>query len=136
MLKGKTISISKEIIIQFIKFCIIGVSNAIIGLGIYYLLLYFNVYYLLANIIAFVFSVLNSYFLNRKFTFAKNTTTIFTIVRLYASYGITTLLGTGLLYFFVDIIGLSKIISPVINIGITTAINFFLNKYFVFKNYS
>ena len=78
---------------------------------------------------------MNSYFWNRKFTFVKKKTTVFTIVRLYASYGITTLLGTGLLYFFVDIVGLSKIISPVINIGITTVVNFFLNKYFVFKDY-
>ena len=134
--KGRTIYVPKETIVQFIKFCIIGVSNTLIQLGIYYLLLYFNVYYLLANIIAFIFAVLNSYFWNRKFTFSKNKTTVFTIVRLYAFYGITTLLGTGLLYFFVDIIGLSKIISPVINIGITTIINFFLNKYFVFKDYT
>jgi len=134
MWKGKVISVPKETIVQFIKFCIIGVSNTIIWFGIYYLLLYFYVYYLLANIIAFVFSVLNSYLWNRKFTFTKNTTTLFTITRLYASYGITTLLGTGLLYFFVDIVGLSKIISPVINIGITTVINFLLNKYFVFRD--
>jgi len=134
MWKGKAISVPKETIVQFIKFCIIGVSNTIVGLGIYYLLLYFNVYYLLANVIAFVFGVLNSFFWNRKFTFTKNTTTAFTIVRLYTSYGITTLLGTGLLYFFVDIVGLSKIISPVINIGITTVINFLLIKYFVFRD--
>jgi len=133
--KGKTISSSRETAVQFVKFCIIGFSNTFIQLGIYYLLIYFDVYYLLANIIAFVFSVLNSYFWNRKFTFTKSTTTAFTIVRLYTSYGLTTLLGTGLLYFFVDIAGLSKFISPIINICIITAINFFLNKYFIFRDY-
>ena len=135
-LKGKIISVQKKTIVQFIKFCIIGISNAVVQLGIYYLLLYLNIYYLLANIIAFVFAVLNSYFWNRKFTFAKKETTAFTIIRLYASYGITTLLGTGLLYLFVDIVGISKIISPVINICITTVLNFFLNKYFVFRDYA
>ena len=135
-LKGKIISVQKKTIVQFIKFCIIGISNAVVQLGIYYLLLYLNIYYLLANIIAFVFAVLNSYFWNRKFTFAKKETTVFIIIRLYASYGITTLLGTGLLYLFVDIVGISKIISPVINICITTVLNFFLNKYFVFRDYA
>ena len=129
------IFLKKETIIQFIKFCIIGISNTVVHLSIYYLLLWLNVYYLLANIIAFVISVLNSWFWNKKFTFTESTTTAFTFVRLYASYGATALLGTGLLYILVDVIGLSKYISPIINIGITTGINFILNKYFVFRNF-
>ena len=129
------IAVQKETAIQFIKFCIIGASNAIIHLGVYYLLLWFNVYYLIANIIAFAISVLNSYFWNKKFTFKESTTTVFTFIRLYAAYGITTLLGTGLLYLFVDVIGFSKYVSPLINICITTMINFLLNKYFVFRNF-
>ena len=125
---------SKKITVQFIKFSLIGVANTIVHLSIYYLLLWFNVYYLFAYIIAFIFSVLNSYFWNKKFTFPGTTTTIFTFFRLYLSYGITTLLGIGILYFFVEIIGLNKYISPIINICISTAVNFILNKYFVFMS--
>ncbi|GHU16250.1 sugar translocase [Spirochaetia bacterium] len=128
------ILLSKRTTAQFIKFCIIGVLNAIVHLSIYYLLLWFNVYYLIANGVAFILSVLNSYFWNKRFTFTESTTTVFMIVKLYASYGITTLMGTGLLYLLVEIVGLGKYVSPIINIGITTGINFILNKYFVFKD--
>ena len=127
--------ISKETTVQFIKFSIIGVSNTVIYFCIYYFLLWLNIFYLYANIIAFILGVLNSYYWNRKFTFNQSIITIYTIIRLYGSYGITALLGTGLLYLFVDIMGVNKYICPIINIGPMTCINFILNKYFVFGNY-
>ena len=128
------ISIPKKAVTQFIKFCMIGVSNTFVHLCIYYLLLWLNVYYLISYIVAFVFSVLNSYFLNKRFVFSCGKTTLFILIRLYAAYGMTTLLGIGLLYFLVDIISLSKYLSPIINIGIMTIVNYILNKYFVFMD--
>lgn len=122
--------------VQFIKFCIIGVLSTVIHMVIYYILVGFDIHYLIANGCAFVISVFNSYFWNNKFTFKKNKTTVFIIVKLYTLYGVTTLMATGLLYFFVEIVGLSKYVSPLINIGITTCINFVLNKYFVFTDRS
>jgi putative flippase GtrA len=85
-----------------------------------------------ANIIAFFFSVINSYIWNKKFTFKGVKTTKLTVVKIYLSYGITTLLSTGLLYLLVSIIGLNKYISPIINIVVITGTNFLLQKYFVF----
>lgn len=103
-------------------------------LGVYYLLIFFNVYYLLANIISFFLGVTNSYFWNKKFTFKENTFNKLAIVKIYIAYGVTTLLSTGLLYFMVTIVKFNKYISPVINIVIITGINFILNKYFVFRD--
>jgi putative flippase GtrA len=125
MLLNKTIT-------QFLMFCVIGISNAAVQLGIYYLLLLFNVYYLASNVIAFIFSVMNSYIWNKRFTFGERKTSKLTIVKIYLSYGLTTLLSTGLLYLLVSIIGLNKYISPMINIAVITGINFMLQKYFVF----
>jgi putative flippase GtrA len=104
----------------------------VVQLTVYYLLLALNVYYLAANVIAFFFSVINSYFWNKKFTFKEKKTTKLTIIKIYISYGITTLLSTGLLYLLVSIIRLNKYISPIINIVVITGINFVLQKYFVF----
>ncbi|MDR2010960.1 MAG: GtrA family protein [Bacteroidales bacterium] len=75
---------------------------------------------------------MNSYIWNKKFTFKERKATKLTIVKIYISYGITTLLSTGLLYLFVSIIGLNKYVSPIINIVVVTIINFLLQKYFVF----
>jgi putative flippase GtrA len=124
--------LSNKTIMQFIIFCVIGISNTVVQLGVYYLLLSFNVYYLMSNVIAFFFSVMNSYVWNKRFTFKEKGSTKLTIVKIYLSYGITTLLSTALLYLLVSIIGLNKYISPVINIVIITGINFLFQKYFVF----
>ena len=76
------ISLSNKSVTQFIKFCVVGVSNTVVHLSIYYLLLWVNVYYLLSNIIAFAISVWNSYFWNKKYTFDAGKTTFSTILRL------------------------------------------------------
>ena len=41
----------KQIIVQFIKFGIIGVSNTLINIGIYYILVFVGVHYIIANTI-------------------------------------------------------------------------------------
>lgn len=49
-------------IFQFIKFSIVGLSNTIVALGIYYFLLWLNVDYFIANIVSWVSSVFNAFF--------------------------------------------------------------------------
>ena len=124
----------KKTAVQFIKFCAIGVSNTALSLAIYYLLLWAGAHYLLAHVIAFALSVLNSYYWNKRYTFTASKTTKSTIVRVYASYGATAILGTGQMFVLVDVIGLDKYISPLINIAILTVVNFILNKFYVFRS--
>jgi putative flippase GtrA len=50
-----------------------------------------------------------------------------------AAYGSTFLLGTGLLYTMVDILGISQWVAPLINLCITIPLNFLLNKYWAFR---
>lgn len=118
---------------QFIKFGIVGVSNTLIFLVIYYCLVYFGVHYLIANLIAFILSVVNAYFWNSRFVFKGKDFTVQRVINVYAAYGLTALLSTGLLYLQVDIIGISNLIAPIINLFITIPLNFLLNKLWVFK---
>jgi len=118
---------------QFIKFSIVGVSNTLISLGIYYALVYLGINYLLANLIAFLLSVLNAYFWNSRFVFKSKGNVLRKLVKVYTAYGFTLLLSTTLLYLMVDIIGISQLIAPLINIAITVPINFLLNKFWSFK---
>ena len=59
-------SICKEgfwnVLKQFIEFDIVGVSNTLISLVIYHVLVYFNVNYVIANTGGFIVSVLNTYY--------------------------------------------------------------------------
>lgn len=119
---------------QFIRFGIIGAVNTALGLGLYYGLVFLGVHYILSHIIANAIGIFVSYSLNSRFTFKQtNANKAKQIIKVYAAYGITFLLGTSLLYLMVDVIGISELIAPLINLCFTVPTNFLLNKFWVFK---
>ena len=119
---------------QFIKFGIVGVSNTIISLVVYYGLLYLGVHYLIANTVGFVVSVLNAYYWNRKYVFQKaENKTSNSLIKTYVSYGSTFLLGTGLMFVMVHYLHISETAAPIINLLVTIPLNFLLNKFWTFK---
>ena len=119
---------------QFIKFGIVGLSNTLISLATYYILIYFGINYIVANTVGFVISVLNAYYWNSKFVFKKtNEKTLKPMIKTFVSYGSTFLLSTILLIVMVDYLGISKIIAPALNLIITIPLNFLLNKFWAFK---
>jgi len=121
-------------IIQFIKFSIVGLSNTAVNWAIYYALLFFGVYYLIAASVAFIVSVLNAYFWSSRFVFRTNKKNFSQLAKIYSSYGFTFALSIAAMYVMVDIIGLSEYIAPLVTIFITVPLNFLLNKFWVFKS--
>ena len=129
----------KKLIVQFIKFGIVGVSNTLISLAIYYVLVFFKCNYIVANTIGFIISVLNAYYWNNKYVFKSKDKvvtkkdTIKQLIKVYMSYGVTFLLSTVLLYVMVDCLNISEYIAPIINLCITVPLNFVMNKLWAFK---
>lgn len=123
-----------ELLKQFIKFGIVGISNTVISLAIYYILIYFNINYIISNTIAFIISVLNSYYWNNKFVFKKSKEWhLLPLLKTYMSYGTTFILSTILLFIMVDYLNISELIAPILNLVITIPLNFLLNKFWAFK---
>lgn len=118
---------------KFIKFAIVGFGNLFISLVIYYLLVFFSINYQIANIGGFITGSLNGYIWNKLWVFKENKQNIISIIKFYSTYLATWLLSAVLLYIWIEIIGISDKIAPVINIFITTPINYLLNKYWVFN---
>jgi len=129
---------------QFVKFCFVGLSSAIVTyiVNVLTLLILKNTNltydYVIANIAAFIISVLWSYMLNSKFVFheqeGEHRSPWKTLLKTYISYGITGLILTNILsYLWIDVIGISKFIAPVINVIICVPINFVLNKLWAYK---
>lgn len=129
----------KRLIVQFIKFGIVGVSNTLISLAIYYVLVFFNCNYIVANTIGFIISVLNAYYWNNKYVFKSKDKvktkkdTVKQLIKVYMSYGVTFVLSTVLLYIMVDCLDISEYIAPIINLCITVPLNFVMNKLWAFK---
>lgn len=123
--------------VQFIKFGIVGASNTLISMAVYYLLLFFGVHYIAANTAGYLAGTLNAYYWNSKYVFKKEAGEVRgvgkSLFRSFLAYGITYLLSTGLLYLWVDILGISDKIAPVLNLVLTTPLNFLLNKLWAFK---
>lgn len=133
-MKKNQINAVIKVIIQFCKFGIVGLSNTIISLVVYYILIYLNVNYIVANTTGFLISVLNAYYWNGKYIFkANNKKNKNSLIKIYLSYGVTFLLNTFLLYFMVNQLGISNYFAPIINVIIITPINFLLNKLWVFQ---
>ena len=70
--KFKIAAKKEQLLLQFIKFGIVGLSNTLISYGVYAGLTYVGVPYVLASVIGFVVSVLNSFFWNNRYVFKKN----------------------------------------------------------------
>lgn len=129
--------IDGNVILQFIKFGIVGVSNTLVSLIIYYIFIFLGAHYIIANTAGFILGTLNAYFWNNKFVFKKQQTEkrshTKTGIKVFAAYGITYLLSTVLLILWVDILGISQAIAPIINVCVTTPLNFVMNKLWAFN---
>lgn len=132
---GREISAqTMDSLVQFAKFCLVGIFNTFISLLCYYVIVLFNnALYIIAHIIGFIAGVLNSFFWNSRFVFKKFNEKGKTLIKTILSYGFSLILGTILLYLMVDIIKLSAFIAPIINIVITTPINYIINKKWAYK---
>lgn len=122
---------------QFAKFCMVGVISTIIDVGTYTLLTrtidFFFRYYLLANAISFIIALINSYTLNRKFTFKNNHKKVGVQ---FAKYACVYIIGLGLseifLYVLVDKFGLYDLFAKALVIGVVLFWNFIGSKFLIF----
>lgn len=121
-------------VIRFIKFAMVGVINTLVNWIIFFILNALGMYYILANIIAYILGTVNSYLWNTLWVFkykdkASTETTIKFIILNLIGLG----LNTGILYVLVDLCNLNKFIGLVITTAIVMIINYIVNKLWVFS---
>src|SRR5271169_319799 len=74
--------LSAPVVVQFVKFGIVGVSNTLLTLVVYTVLLkVFGVWYLAASAIGFIAGATNGFLLNRRWTFRDHVGDALTPVR-------------------------------------------------------
>ena len=131
---------------QFIKFCFVGLSNTIVAYITYVVVVFIlqkanvltNVDYYVGNVISWIVGVAWSFYWNNRFVFneeKREGRAIFAaLLKCYASYAFSGLLIQNLLsWLWVDQLGISKYIAPIINLIVTIPLNFLLNKFWAFK---
>lgn len=121
-------------ILQFVKFCIVGVSNTLISYVIYSILVLINIYYILASIIAFIVGITNSFYWNDKFVFATNKNKFFVYLKTVLSYSFTGIIVHNIfLILLIEKFSINKYIAPLFILIITIPLNFILNKFWAFN---
>jgi len=136
-----------EGLMQFVKFGIVGLSNTVLSYVLYAVTLlglkkagiFPESDYLISQVVAFVISVAWSFYWNNKmvFTQEEGTTRVWwkALIKAYISYSFTGLfLNSVLLFIWVQLLGISEFIAPIINLLVSVPINFLINKFWAFKS--
>lgn len=147
---------------QFLSFIIFGSINSVVYYLSYSLLVFLGMHYIPANAIGFVLSVISSFLLNSRLVFKEDSEKQKRVwwrvlLKVFMTNAFTGLLLTSLLLkLWLDIVHLSKAmepaslalsqsgikisaeelaeyVAPVINMLITTPMNFFINKFWTYR---
>lgn len=124
---------------QFFKFGLVGVSNTAVSLGVYYLVLWMNPeLYMLGSVLGTILSIFNAFIWNDLFVFTGNPKDFKSVMKrlgkTYISYGGTSALSTALLWVEVELLFVSELYAPIINLVITIPLNYLINKFWTFKS--
>lgn len=134
-----------EALVQFIKFGIVGVSNTVIGylvnIATIFALRNTDVFwdYFAGNILAFIIGVSWSFYWNNRYVFklkdGETRNFAASLFKTYMSYGFTGIILNNILsYIWIDMLGISKVVAPLINMIIGVPINFIINKLWAFRS--
>ncbi|MGM7680593.1 GtrA family protein [Cytobacillus sp. Hm23] len=120
---------------RFLKFSIVGGINTGIDFVIFSLLTAIGMNYLIAQIISYGGGLLNSYFLNRSWTFQQQGRIEITEVVKFILVNFMTLVITSiLLALLYSELNLPLLLSKLLATGFGVFINFMGNRIWVFKN--
>src|SRR5437899_2225557 len=125
------------LLIQFVKFGIVGISNTLLTFAVYTLLLkVFGVWYLAASAIGFAAGTVNSFLLNRRWTFRGHVGDALTPVRWTVVQCSGLGLNEGLLYLFVHDARLDKLLAQACATAVVTVTTFFANRAWTFRTHT
>jgi putative flippase GtrA len=133
-LAGPARRLSAPVLVQLVKFGIVGVSNTLLTLVVYTLLLkVFGVWYLAASAVGFAVGATNGFLLNRRWTFRDHVGDALTPVRWAIVQGCGLGVNEGLLFLFVHDAGLDKLIAQACATAVVTVTTFIANRAWTFR---
>ncbi|MCL5037078.1 MAG: GtrA family protein [Chloroflexi bacterium] len=122
----------------FIKFCMVGLFNTGVDWGFFYLfmwLFFSEKTYIIAKICSFSISCVSSYTMNRLWTFqSKEKKVAWQFFKFLLVSIIGLLLNASIMYLIVSVFHQKYIVGLFFATGMVTFWNFFINKFWTFKD--
>lgn len=126
-------------ILELIKYGICGALSTLLDIGVFWLLAnVFNLYYLIANAIAWIIALFFSFLVNKYYVFEsksfKKEVWVKESVEFFGARGLACGIDMGGMYYLVSVIGVNKNYAKLIITVVVIIINYILSKYWIFKN--
>jgi putative flippase GtrA len=133
---GHISALNVTVVVQFLKFGIVGVSNTLIAFAVYTILLKgFGLWYILASGIGFVIGAVNGFLLNRRWTFREHVGDALTPVRWAIVQSCGLVCNLALVYVFVHDAGMDKLIGQIPATAIVVVLTFLANRAWTFRTH-
>ncbi len=118
---------------EFIRFCIVGVGNTSVNYLVYtFLLMIIHIHYLIAGVIGYLSGAVFGFIVNRKWTFKAKISNIYLAIYLMINV-FSMLVNTLIQWIAVEKLHIMPELSQFCGIAVTTFVNYFFTKKFVFS---
>ena len=121
------------VLVQWLRFVAVGVSNTLLSTLVFAALFHLGVHYLLASSVAFALGALNSYVLNRRWTFRSHDRRAPELAR----FACVQIVGLGvdlaLLSGLVEVAGIPHVVAQVLAFPAASVVMFALSRQWAFK---
>lgn len=120
---------------QFLKFGLVGLVNTLVTLFVIWVLIHwFHSNDYVANIFGYLAGLLNSFILNKIWTFQTSGNVKSSLVKFLIIFVISYFIQLGVLYLLLHFTKLHTYLMQVVSMISYTLVNFFLNKKYTFNN--
>jgi len=118
--------------LEFLRFCMVGAVNTGVDFLVFALLSHLGVLLLIAQVVSYTCGILNSFLLNRNWTFQAKRRSPRQLTRFLALNLCTLSITYGLLVCFHDQLAWSVLVSKLLATGVSLVINFMGSRLLVF----
>lgn len=120
---------------EFAFFNLIGVLNTLLGLAVYFLLIYIGVHYIVALIIDYIIGIAFSFIMNKTYTFhIGESLSSAMICKMICVYGLIFGFNFIILIISVEFFHIDAYLGQIISCGFLSILTFLFQKYYVFNN--
>jgi putative flippase GtrA len=123
----------RRIVAQWLRFVAVGVTNTLLSTAVFAALFHLGVHYLLGSALAFTLGALNSYALNRRWTFRSQAPRGPELARFVCVQAVGLGVNLALLAGLVELAGLPHVLAQLLAFPVASVITFALSRQWAFR---